>query len=160
MTTDRRLVMVRDAVFAKREDALVAGYPDAVWGFWVPSNGDLSRATYGWQACEVEQDDPVPMDIPMSYLIKQMGRAGTVAHYPREFLPTELHASTVRHLASFVQDDPDHGVIVLHPEPNVSVWFRPLWLRQCGNHLVCFGTRVSGYDFSQEEGDLWVTSVL
>lgn len=48
------LIRVRDAVFATREEALAAGYPDAEYGWWVPSNGNIAKARWGWIALEEE----------------------------------------------------------------------------------------------------------
>jgi len=47
MTT---MIRQRDQIFDTREEALAAGYPDAEYGWWVPSNGNQSRARWGWIA--------------------------------------------------------------------------------------------------------------
>lgn len=57
-TEARRMIRVREAgVYATREAALTAGYPDAECGWWVPQNCDPSLASEGWLALEYESDD-------------------------------------------------------------------------------------------------------
>lgn len=52
----QKLMRVRDQVFASREEAIAAGWADAEWGWWVPSNGDLKRACWGWIALTPDED--------------------------------------------------------------------------------------------------------
>ena len=53
-----RLVRVRDTVFSSREEALAAGFPEAEYGWWVPSNGDTKAAKWGW--CPLQEEDEIP----------------------------------------------------------------------------------------------------
>ena len=48
----------RDQVYESREAALADGWPDAEFGWWVPSNGDLTKAVEGWIAL-----DHTPQDV-------------------------------------------------------------------------------------------------
>ena len=52
--TSDQLVRVRDYVYTTHSEALDAGWKDAEYGWWVPANGDLSRARWGWIALDDE----------------------------------------------------------------------------------------------------------
>jgi hypothetical protein len=50
MTSAKRLIRQRGAVYDTREAALADGWPEAEYGWWVPANGDLALARWGWIA--------------------------------------------------------------------------------------------------------------
>jgi hypothetical protein len=54
--TDVRLVRQRDRVYDTREAAILAGWPDAEFGFWIPANGDASQGQEGWIALDYDSD--------------------------------------------------------------------------------------------------------
>lgn len=55
METETRLYRVRDCVYATREEALAAGWPDAEYGEWY--SRDLRRVRVGWIALSTDPED-------------------------------------------------------------------------------------------------------
>jgi hypothetical protein len=51
------LVRVRDQVYDTRELALADGWDDAEYGYWIPSDCDISRGRNGWIALSSDPDD-------------------------------------------------------------------------------------------------------
>ncbi len=52
------LVRQCGAVYPTLAAALTDGWPDAEWGWWVPPNGDLAAAHWGWIALGAEGPEP------------------------------------------------------------------------------------------------------
>lgn len=51
------MTRVRGAVYDSLEAALAAGWDGAEYGWWVPANGDVKKAKWGWIALEEEEVD-------------------------------------------------------------------------------------------------------
>ena len=51
---EQRMIRTWD-IYDSREAAIADGYPDAEYGWWVPLDGDISRARWGWNALEVAE---------------------------------------------------------------------------------------------------------
>jgi hypothetical protein len=51
------LIRVRDQIYDSREAAVAAGWDDAEYGYWIPSDCDISRGRNGWIALSSDPDD-------------------------------------------------------------------------------------------------------
>jgi hypothetical protein len=49
------MIRVRDYVYDSHAEAVAAGWPDAEYGWWVPANGRIGGARWGWIALDHDE---------------------------------------------------------------------------------------------------------
>jgi hypothetical protein len=159
------LVRQRGQVYPTREAALAAGHQDAEWGSWAVGNSTAVR--YGWIGLDpAEEVTRTPTEFEdgnffIRLLGQQAARAGQI-FYGSEPPPghaLDVSAETVTQIWS--SDDPvEERVTIIHPPGGGrTLYVKFAWVRICGHYLVLHGTEVSGYDYRDEVGELYIVSL-